>query len=242
MPHPQISEETLSWLLNKQDPGVRYLTMRDLLGLPEDDPDLILAQQSAHQEGPIARILDEMNPEGYWVEPGPGYLPKYRSSVWSLIMLAQLGASISKDLRIQKACRYSLEHALTKYGQFSASGTPGRRPRERRSGNRGRRDLRPPPRSAREPIDRSSRPSAADGPGTRRSTARRPLRSLDCSSHLRSAGQDTVEPLHPHLIARLLQRSGDARPDPVHAAETDRRDNRLPGRDPSVCPSVRRFP
>ena len=121
----QISEATLNWLLDKQNPGVRYLTMRNLLGLPEDDPDLILAKQSAHQEGPIAMVLDEMNPEGYWIEPGPGYLPKYRSSVWSLILLSQLGASINQDLRIEKACNYSLEHTLTEYGQFSASGTPG---------------------------------------------------------------------------------------------------------------------
>lgn len=121
----QIREETLNWLLEKQNPGVRYLAIRDLLGLPENDADLILAKQRAHHEGPIAMILDEMNPEGYWVEPGPGYLPKYRSSVWTLIMLAQLGASISEDARIERACCYMLDHAFTDYGQFSASGTPG---------------------------------------------------------------------------------------------------------------------
>jgi hypothetical protein len=66
-----------------------------------------------------------MEDEGFWVKPGPGYLPKYRSSVWSIIMLAQLGASIHQDERIGKACRYIMNHALTEYGQFSASGTPG---------------------------------------------------------------------------------------------------------------------
>ena len=66
-----------------------------------------------------------MHPEGYWVEPGPGYNPKYRSTVWSLIMLGQLGASAKYDERISCACRYLLDHALTEYGQFSASGTPG---------------------------------------------------------------------------------------------------------------------
>ena len=121
----QIQEKTLNWLLEAQDPGARYLAMRDLLDLPANDPDLISAQQQAHQQGPISAILNEMNPEGYWVEPGPGYLPKYRSTVWSLIMLAQLGASIDQDARIEKACRYILEHTLTEYGQFSASGTPG---------------------------------------------------------------------------------------------------------------------
>ena len=121
----QISEETLNWLLDEHEPGVRYLTLRDLLDLPEDDANLDLAKQSAHKDGPISTILAAMDPEGFWVEPGPGYLPKYRSTVWSLIMLAQLGATIDQDARIEKACRYILNHALTDYGQFSASGTPG---------------------------------------------------------------------------------------------------------------------
>ena len=69
-------------------------------------------------------VLDAMHPEGYWKKPGPGYLPKYFSSVWSLILLAQLGASADHDERISKACQYMLDHALTSNGQFSASGTP----------------------------------------------------------------------------------------------------------------------
>ncbi|MBN1954424.1 MAG: nitrogen fixation protein NifH, partial [Anaerolineae bacterium] len=76
------------------------------------------------QEGPIAAVLAEMHPEGYWVEPGPGYYPKYRGSVWSLILLAQLGAEAGRDERIARACAYMLDHALTANGQFSASGTP----------------------------------------------------------------------------------------------------------------------
>ena len=121
----KINEKTLIWLLDAQDPGARYLALRDLINLPEEAADLIFAKQTAHQEGPIATILEKMNPEGYWVKPGPGYLPKYRSTVWSLIMLAQLGATINQDARIERACHYILDHALTEYGQFSTSGTPG---------------------------------------------------------------------------------------------------------------------
>jgi hypothetical protein len=92
--------------------------------LPETDQELVDAKKKAHQDGPISLILDEMEDEGYWVEPGPGYSPKYRSTVWSIIMLAQLGASVNQDERIAKACQYFLDHALTEYGQFSACGTP----------------------------------------------------------------------------------------------------------------------
>ncbi len=120
-----LNNELLDWLLEKETPGVRYLALRDILELTEDDQELITARQRAHQDGPISLILNEMTEEGYWVKPGSGYLPKYRSAVWSIITLAQLGASVKLDERINKACQYLLDHTLTQYGQFSASGTPG---------------------------------------------------------------------------------------------------------------------
>lgn len=120
----QLNGDTLSWLLEKDEPGVRYLAMRDLLELAPDDADLISARELAHAEGPISMILDQMDESGYWVKAGPGYNPKYRSSVWSVILLAQLGASMALDKRIEKACQYLFENALTENGQFSVSGTP----------------------------------------------------------------------------------------------------------------------
>lgn len=120
-----LNEGTYAWLLEEADPGVRYLALRDLLDLEPTDPELIKAQDKAHHEGPIAEILNAMDDQGYWVEPGPGYMPKYYSTVWSIIMLGQSGASVNSDERVQGACRYLLDNALTEYGQFSASGTPG---------------------------------------------------------------------------------------------------------------------
>ena len=120
----QFNGEPLDWLLETGDPGVRYLALRDLLDYPADDPVLIEAQKQAHTQGPIAIVLDKMDVDGFWAEPGAGYNPKYFSTVWSIILLAQLGASVHVDKRIQKACQYLLDHALTEHGQFSASGTP----------------------------------------------------------------------------------------------------------------------
>lgn len=120
-----LRDDPIPWLLEEADPGVRYLAMRDLLDMASTDEGFIIARKKAHQEGPIAAILDQMHPEGYWVEPGPGYLPKYYSTVWSIILLGQLGASLSADARLETACRYLLDNALTPYRQFSASGTPG---------------------------------------------------------------------------------------------------------------------
>jgi hypothetical protein len=119
-----LKGDPIPWLLEPNEPGVRYLVLRDLVGLSLDDPELREARRLAHKQGPIAAILDQIQTEGYWVEPGPGYNPKYRSTVWAIILLAQLGASAAEDERIARACAYLLGHALTPDGQFSASGTP----------------------------------------------------------------------------------------------------------------------
>jgi hypothetical protein len=118
----QLKGDSLTWLLESDNPGVRYLALRDLQDLPQNDPELLAAQKDAHAHGPIATVLANMQPDGYWAEPGPGYLPKYTSTVWSLVLLAQLGASIYCDERIARACAYILNESLTKQGQFTANG------------------------------------------------------------------------------------------------------------------------
>jgi hypothetical protein len=65
-----------------------------------------------------------MDDQGYWVKPGPGYNPKYRSTVWSVILLAQLGAAVDEDQRVRCACDYLLDHNLTASGQFTTTGAP----------------------------------------------------------------------------------------------------------------------
>jgi len=120
----QLKGDSLSWLSEAETPAVRHLALRDLLESPKTDPDLRAARKMAHQEDLIAAVLSAMDEAGYWVESGPGYYPKYRSTVWSVILLAQLGASAEEDERIPRACAYLLDHALTEGSQFSMSGAP----------------------------------------------------------------------------------------------------------------------
>ena len=117
-------DSVLDWLIEDDHPGVRYLALRDLLDVPYDDPEMVSSRKAAHRDGPIARILENIHPEGYWVKPGPGYNPKYRSLVWSIILLAQLGAVPFEDKRIRKAIDYLFDHSLTEEGQFTTSGSP----------------------------------------------------------------------------------------------------------------------
>lgn len=118
----QLRGNSLAWLLESDSPGVRYLALRDLVN--DGNAELAKARKAAHRSGPIAAILSKMDGDGYWSEPGPGYNPKYFSTVWSLVLLAQLGARVEEDKRIGHACAYLLDQALTSTGQFTASGSP----------------------------------------------------------------------------------------------------------------------
>ncbi len=118
------SASVMNWLLDPEDPGACFLAMKEIMEMPSDSPELIKARQQACTSGQIGQVLAAMDNAGYWSGPGAGYNPKYFSSVWSLISLAQLGASVCDDERIQRACRYHLDHALSSSGQISISGQP----------------------------------------------------------------------------------------------------------------------
>jgi hypothetical protein len=120
-----LSGDPLGWLVAHEEPALRYLTLRHLLDYPADDPRLLAARAAAHRAGAISLVLENMQPEGFWARPGPGYGPKYHSTVWALILLAQMGGSAEEDARIRRACGYYLDHSLAVDGQISYSGAPG---------------------------------------------------------------------------------------------------------------------
>jgi len=119
------ADAVLDWLLEERDPGLRAFALRDLLGAPADDPDVLSARRAALRTSPVREILEAQQPEGWWAKPGPGYGPKYRSTVWSMIFLGQLGAD-GHDRRVRRGADYLLEHSRARapYGGLSYNGTP----------------------------------------------------------------------------------------------------------------------
>lgn len=121
----KIDAKVLAWLTEPEDAGVRYLALKNLTKLSPKSAELKKAQAAAYNNGPIARVLKNMKAEGYWRKEGAGYSPKYFSTVWSLILLAQLGASARDDARVKKACKYYLDHALSSENSIAHNGCPG---------------------------------------------------------------------------------------------------------------------
>jgi hypothetical protein len=116
----QIVDST-DWLLEEDlgNPSIRYFALRDLIGLPESDPEVCSAKSAIMHSGPVPAILEQQELSGNWVKPGSGYSPKYRGTVWSLLILAELGAD-PKEPHIRKGCEYLLTNSLAKNRAFSA--------------------------------------------------------------------------------------------------------------------------
>lgn len=99
----QIDRNTVSWLLDGDDPSVRYLTLTDLLGTPPDDPDVVAARAAIMTEGTVPRILAAQLDDGHWEGRDRFYTGKYRGTVWQLVILAELAAD-GDDPRVRAAC------------------------------------------------------------------------------------------------------------------------------------------
>ncbi|OGO11998.1 MAG: hypothetical protein A2Y93_15695 [Chloroflexi bacterium RBG_13_68_17] len=74
---------------DRDNPGVRYLALRDLLGRPEAGPAVRRAQAAVMRSGPVPAILKAQEPEGCWLKPGGDDAPKGISTVWQFLRPAQ---------------------------------------------------------------------------------------------------------------------------------------------------------
>ncbi len=106
----RLKADPTDWLLETRDPAVRAFALTELLDRPDSDAEVKKERREAMLKGPIANILAKQNPAGHWDEPDRFYRAKYKGTVWSLIILAELGAD-GGDPRIRKACDFILENS-----------------------------------------------------------------------------------------------------------------------------------
>ena len=120
-----LNNDPLPWLLepDENNPGVRYFALRDLLGLPDTDPQLRQARAQIMTHGPVPAILEAQHADGYWCRPGGGHAPSYQVTVWQIIFLAELGADPS-DERVRRGCEYFLSHSVAANGGFAMNPRP----------------------------------------------------------------------------------------------------------------------
>ena len=113
-----LKNSPIEWLLERENPSIRYLTLRELLDKSENDSQVVETKAAIPTSRIVAKILSKQNPRGYWEDPNSPYLPKYKSTYWQIMILGHLGID-KDDKRVQRACEYTLNLQLDG-GGFSA--------------------------------------------------------------------------------------------------------------------------
>jgi len=114
-----LRADPTDWLLKEVNPSVRCFTLTDILEQSPRTRAVVQARRAIMARGPVPAILRRQNPDGGWAPPHRLYTSKYWGTVWTLIVLAELGAD-PDDERIQKACDHILEHSWSRTsGGFS---------------------------------------------------------------------------------------------------------------------------
>jgi hypothetical protein len=113
-------QQVIEWLLEENQPSVRYYTLTDLLDRKDDDPAVRAARARIPVAGWASDILDRQGPNGFWERREPRtvkeylyflWFPEFSATIWSAIVLADLGLT-SADPRIQKTADRIFEYKL----------------------------------------------------------------------------------------------------------------------------------
>jgi hypothetical protein len=119
-----MDDVILDWLLEKNNPSVRYFTLRDLLNRPEHDREVQAAQRAIMRSDPVQKILAAQSADGSWWKSWQTYTPKYRATDWQILFLAELGADGNNRV-VRRGVEFLLTHACASHGGFSCyAGAP----------------------------------------------------------------------------------------------------------------------
>jgi len=106
------------WLLEKENPSVRYFTLRDILDKPEHNLEVQQAKREIMQYGIVPDILRKQQEPMYLKTYPKFYSDKYKGLVWQLIVLAEMGAKTNSQIIEQ--CEYLLNNSQeTEDGGFA---------------------------------------------------------------------------------------------------------------------------
>ena len=97
-----MKNSVIHWLLEENQPSVRYLTLTELLDRSERDSEVKSAKRNISKVGWAYDILRTQHREGNWQSLKSLYLPKYTATNWMSLILSDLGLTM-EDKRVRKA-------------------------------------------------------------------------------------------------------------------------------------------
>ncbi len=99
-----LKADPTTWLLEKENPSIRYYTLKDIEDLGEEDPETQKAHADIMKSTLVKTILKNQTPEGYWENEANLYQPKYTATTNQMLILAEVGAQ--KTPEIEKAIEH----------------------------------------------------------------------------------------------------------------------------------------
>jgi len=107
--------DVLEWLLEEENPSIRYLTLTKLLHASYHRKEAVEARKRIPTWEPVRRILARQKRNGGWDAGRTWYLPKYKSTIWQLLILSQTG--IEPDLpSVRRMCEYAFRYQMRSHG------------------------------------------------------------------------------------------------------------------------------
>jgi len=113
-----VSGSVLDWLLEENEPSVRYHALTQLLDRDQSDAQVEKTRAGIGKHGWAARILAEQKENTYWDNPFSCTVPKFSACSWQLVVLADLGVS-GKDPRIRNCAEHLMLLHNVDEGGFS---------------------------------------------------------------------------------------------------------------------------
>jgi hypothetical protein len=121
---------TIDWLLEREQPWIRYNTLVDLLEVPKDSDEARDALADMMTTPPASKILETLDQDGGFTDKATarrwgalavrgGYVPKYRGATWKLLFLAQINADVENE-RVRALGEHILANAFDpSHGTFN---------------------------------------------------------------------------------------------------------------------------
>ncbi len=117
-----MKPRALEWLLEDDQPAIRYLALRGVLDRDADDPEVEEAREAIPTRGWASDLLKSQKPGGWWVSDEDLYRPKYLSTNWMLLILSDLGLT-RRNPHVRKACELWIRRFSRKDGGFDTEGS-----------------------------------------------------------------------------------------------------------------------
>ncbi len=106
----KLKADATDWLLEEDNPSVRYFALTKLLDKPSTDSQVKAAKDAIMTSGVVPKILSKQQEGGYWETPETLYNAKYKGTSWQLLILAELGADANHP-QIRAACEFILKNS-----------------------------------------------------------------------------------------------------------------------------------